>query len=291
MKKSKFLLISLVLLVLLGVSFFSVSVEVKADDDMTDYWGAPILGKVYVDFDNKGIRLYIDRLYGDDVTGELEYAIMRTVNSYQIGGIVVPVHEPYMFGRNYFHTDLLNGKIKELLQYWGEDYVIPETDRVWVYFDVNLQKFVLEWVGSSYWVYWMYRSSELLNDNESYNIGYNDGYDVGYGEGYSEGYDVGNIEGYDVGRTVGYDEGYNEGCSVGYANGYINGYDIGYNDGMLVSEAEAYERGFSDGQKSKLAENNEKFYNGLEKWLVPAIIAVILLGGFVSIAVRKRKEE
>lgn len=286
---------SLVLLVLLSVSLFFVSVEVKADevkaDDMSDYWGAPMLAKVWVDFDGKGIRLYIDKLYGDDVSGELEYAVMRTANSYQIGDRVVPLHEPYMFGRNYFHPDLLNGKIKELLQYYGEDTVIPERDRVWVYFDVNLQKFILEWVGSSYWVYWMYRSYELLNDNESYNIGYNDGYDVGYGEGYSEGYDIGNIEGYNAGRTIGYDEGYNEGVSYGYNNGYINGYDKGYNEGILVGEAEAYEKGYNDGLKNKKAENNEKFYNSLEKWLVPAVITVILLGGFVTIAVRKRKEE
>ena len=45
-----------------------------------------------------------------------------------------------------------------------------------------------------------------------------------------------------------------------------------------------YEEGFQAGQKSKLAENNEKFYNGIEKWLVPAIITVIALGGFVTIA-------
>ena len=68
-------------------------------------------------------------------------------------------------------------------------------------------------------------------------------------------------------------------------------YDRGYTDGVLATESEAYEQGFRDGQKSKLAENNEAFYNGIEKWLVPAIITVIALGGFVSIAARKRREE
>ena len=68
-------------------------------------------------------------------------------------------------------------------------------------------------------------------------------------------------------------------------------YDRGYTDGVLATESEAYEQGFKDGQKSKLAENNEKFYNGIEKWLVPAIITVIALGGFVTIAARKRRDE
>ena len=68
-------------------------------------------------------------------------------------------------------------------------------------------------------------------------------------------------------------------------------FDRGYTEGVLATESEAYEQGFHDGQKSKIAENNEKFYNGIEKWLVPAIITVIALGGFVSIAARKRRDE
>ena len=68
-------------------------------------------------------------------------------------------------------------------------------------------------------------------------------------------------------------------------------YDRGYTDGVMATESEAYERGFKDGEKSKIAENNEKFYNGIEKWLVPAIITVIALGGFVTIASIKRREQ
>ncbi|HEY8390050.1 MAG TPA: hypothetical protein VIL26_03760 [Clostridia bacterium] len=88
-----------------------------------------------------------------------------------------------------------------------------------------------------------------------------------------------------------YDRGYNEGYDEGYDVGYDEGYDVGYEEGILLNQSEAYEEGFKAGQKSKIAENNEKFYTGLEKWLVPAIITVILLGGFVTIAVRKRREE
>ena len=77
----------------------------------------------------------------------------------------------------------------------------------------------------------------------------------------------------------------------GFDDGYDEGYDDGLEEGILTGEPEAYERGFKDGQESKLAQNNEAFYQGIEKWLVPAIITVILVGGFVTIAVRKRREE
>ena len=88
-----------------------------------------------------------------------------------------------------------------------------------------------------------------------------------------------------------YEANYTRGYADGYDDGYNDGYEVGYDDGILVDESEAYEEGFRDGQKSKLAENNEAFYKGIEKWLVPAVITVIVLGGFVTIAVRKRREE
>ena len=77
----------------------------------------------------------------------------------------------------------------------------------------------------------------------------------------------------------------------GFDDGYDEGYDDGFDEGILTGEPEAYERGFKDGQESRLTENNAAFYQGIEKWLVPAIITVIALGGFVSIAVRKRRDE
>ena len=108
---------------------------------------------------------------------------------------------------------------------------------------------------------------------------------------YQDLYYKGYTDGHDSGYTSGYTVGYNKGLSAGENVGYTNGYNAGYTDGVMAAESEAYEQGFIDGQKSKLAENNEKFYSGIEKWLVPAIITVILLGGFVTIAVRKRREE
>lgn len=54
---------------------------------------------------------------------------------------------------------------------------------------------------------------------------------------------------------------------------------------------EAYRKGFIDGQKSVQDAYNDRFYFGMDKWLVPAIITVIVLGGIVTIAVRKRRDE
>ena len=108
---------------------------------------------------------------------------------------------------------------------------------------------------------------------------------------YQDLYYKGYTDGHNSGYTSGYTVGYNEGLSAGETAGYTNGYNVGYSDGVMATESEAYERGFKDGEKSKLAENNEKFYSGIEKWLVPAIITVIALGGFVTIAARKRRDE
>ncbi len=108
---------------------------------------------------------------------------------------------------------------------------------------------------------------------------------------YQDLYYKGYTDGHNLGYTSGYTVGYNKGLSEGESVGYTNGYNVGYNEGILVGESEAYEEGFKAGQKSKLAENNEKFYNGIEKWLVPAIITVIALGGFVTIASIKRREQ
>ena len=81
----------------------------------------------------------------------------------------------------------------------------------------------------------------------------------------------------------GYDDGYDDGYDVGYdealENVSTNDYMLGYNDG------------FKAGEKSKIVQNNEAFYKSIEKWLVPAIITVIVLGGIVSIIAIKRREQ
>ena len=105
---------------------------------------------------------------------------------------------------------------------------------------------------------------------------YNRGYQVGYNKGHLNGWGDGWLTGYVDGRT----------------EGYLEGYEDGYDEGIKLKDdyMKGYNDGFKDGEKSKIAQNNETFYKSIEKWLVPAIITVIILGGIVSIIAIKRKQ-
>ena len=105
----------------------------------------------------------------------------------------------------------------------------------------------------------------------AYGEGYDDGFDDGDSNGYNRGYDWGYEDGKIDGIDIGYDDGYNDGESDGYDLGYQkavdNTYDVIYDD--------IYKIGYKDGQKTGM---NNKFYSGLEKWIVPAIIVVLFFG-------------
>ena len=280
MKKLKIVCFSLMTIFLLFFGVFSVGVKVKANP-LQDYWGAPESAKDFYDFDGKGIRLYIYSLYGDDVSGELSYAVMSPIRDYYFNDGELEAAYVYQFGRNFFSVDLLNNYISGALQYYGSGFTIPESDRMYVCFYPWVQRFYSEFRGPTieYAVY--------LLEYGYYN-GYDVGFDYGREDGLQDGYDYGYNYGYDIGYDVGYDEGYIEATELVYDEAYYEG----YLDGLYISECgPIYEQGLKDGQESKLAENNAAFYQGIEKWLVPAIITVIALGGFVTIAARKRRDE
>ena len=69
---------------------------------------------------------------------------------------------------------------------------------------------------------------------------------------------------------VSFDRGYDNGYDKGYDKGYDEGYDVGFDDGFAGDTGKA-------------------FLLNLHKWIVPAIIVVIILGGFVTI-IQKRKD-
>lgn len=102
-----------------------------------------------------------------------------------------------------------------------------------------------------------------------------DAQDTGYGYGLEDGYDVG----YDEGYT----DGVQEGNSSGYQTGYNNGYNEGYGEGILLTEEEAYENGYQKG-------STDSFLAGFQKWIVPAIIIVLIGGGVISIIAMKRRD-
>lgn len=123
-------------------------------------------------------------------------------------------------------------------------------------------------------------------------------YDAGFREGYSAGYDAG----LDMADENAYNEGYNDArltygkkiddiwytASEWGSEQYNEGYNDGLGDGALLNDEEIYNDGYNKGLNEG---RNDKFYSGIEKWLVPAIIVVIVLGGVLSIAVKKKEGE
>jgi len=132
---------------------------------------------------------------------------------------------------------------------------------------------------------YIYQLGYITGQDESSNNAsnaYQDGYEAGIrtAEGQLE-------SEYQRGLQNGFADGYD----VGLNKGYQRGFDDAYNE--IISSDEytlGYDNGFKDGEKSRLAQNNQSFYSGIEKWLVPAIIVVIVLGGIFSIASFKRRE-
>lgn len=137
-----------------------------------------------------------------------------------------------------------------------------------------------------YYLTTIFNYFKTANDSDIYDNGFTTGYSIGYNAGYSKGYNDGYTAGYNYGISVaegdsGYADGYGQGLIDGsglptaedmYDFGYSEGYDIGFDEGAALP-------------------NDQRFYRGIEKWLVPAIIVVIFLGGAVTIIARKRKEE
>lgn len=136
-----------------------------------------------------------------------------------------------------------------------------------------------------------------------------DSYDYRYSIGYQRGREIGDetadrafSEGYEAGIKYaeglleseyqrGFSDGNDEGFTDGFNQGFLEGFNEAYSEIVESTEYElGYNNGFKDGEKSKIVQNNESFYNGIEKWLVPAIITVIILGGIVSITALKRRE-
>jgi len=112
--------------------------------------------------------------------------------------------------------------------------------------------------------------------------------DDAYNSGYRDGYTAGKAVADERAYGQGYIEGWNEGFDEGYDRGYNKAYEeINLNEEYMLG----YQDGFKAGEKSKIAQNNETFYKSIEKWLVPAIITVIVLGGIVSIIAIKRREQ
>lgn len=73
-------------------------------------------------------------------------------------------------------------------------------------------------------------------------------------------------------EQTGYNKGYNEGASDWYNSGFTNG----YNSGLQVTNSELYDEAYQQGAR-------DKFMANFDKWIVPAIIVIMFLGGFISV--------
>ena len=139
--------------------------------------------------------------------------------------------------------------------------------------------YVAEWNDVAYVGY-----GDLL---EIYQDAWWNGYDKGYDEGSDYGYGLGVSESYDVGKADGKTEGYNEGredFGIFYNGQWRDATyygDIRFNEGTQVADQEIYDNGYLEGSK-------DIFLSNFDKWIVPAIFIVIVVGGFF--ALRGRRE-
>lgn len=167
--------------------------------------------------------------------------------------------------------------------------------------------------------YDLYVQVETLVDNA-----HDDGYATGYSTGFTNGAQLTYAEAFAVGRQKGRNDVFVEGSqfygftladSFDYQRGlanylasagdavataiYNNGFDGYFHDGtglaldetlshsyllgILAGDEASYDRGYIDG-------GNNSFAAKLDTWIVPAIIIVLFLGGFISIISWKRRK-
>ncbi len=113
------------------------------------------------------------------------------------------------------------------------------------------------------------------------------------------------LDGYFYGFGLGVEKGYNDGAlDYGFrlqdgtlltAIEYLermrtdiedDAYYQGWLAGLSESNQSSYNKGYDEGYKDGGA---DKFYSGLEKWIVPAIIVVLIGGGTLAMLARRRR--
>jgi hypothetical protein len=173
MKKSKFLLLSLILIFFLGFTLVFVPVGVKAasdgelDIDIEEFWvgiSLPLSAMNYYEEDGKGIRFYVEQVAEIELEG----------TTYRVAG--VSSVEDYFFNDGYIYShfrypilyQFCSDALISVFNYYFDIYEfpseIPKFDRLLVIWDVDQQMFV----GPDYLFYCI---------DESYDEGYDAGYD------------------------------------------------------------------------------------------------------------------
>lgn len=213
---------------------------------------------------------------------QISYSLLDMVENqvYEYKGIVDGMYV-FQQGFNFYQVPTTEGilfrnEISGLLDFTTT--LKPGNYYTWV---AALNAFYLSARTPDYIYYKGYETGRA-ETSESASNAYRDGYEAGsrYAEGLLE-------SEYQRGLQNGYASGYDDGLNKGYQDGFNDAYD------EIIASDEytlGYENGFKDGEKSRIAQNNQSFYSGIEKWLVPAVIVVIVAGGIMSISVLKRRE-
>ena len=108
-----------------------------------------------------------------------------------------------------------------------------------------------------------------------------------------------------IATGIGFDEGYEEGLldadtsgsavitQYYYDGGFADARELygDYDGTEWLTFDDGYDIGYSYGTSATVNQSQINFYDDFEKWIVPAILLVILLGGFTTIYVQKRRGE
>ena len=240
------------------------------------------LGDVYelIDEPTPGILIIVEFIKPAD--RQIFYTLDDMVDGqvYEYKGIV---ENTYVFqqGFNFYRVNMEGVVFKNSIEGEYSFETILKPGNKYVYISV-FGDTRFEFVGSADFDYARgFRDAQDIGEGqryESYRSGYEDGMRLAEGLLESE-----------------YQRGFQNGSETGYLNGKNEGYQKGFDDAYneIISSDEytlGYNNGFKDGEKSKIAQNNQSFYSGIEKWLVPAIIVVLVVGGIMSISALKRRE-
>lgn len=131
--------------------------------------------------------------------------------------------------------------------------------------------------------------------NTNFRYIYNLSWSAEYQAGYSEGYQAGESAGYDNGFEAGLEEATTEAYNEGKADGILQGRTEIITNGSEAynyDETNSYDfnAGLTAGRQQNVNAGMTNFMTDFDKWIVPAILIVLILGGFIAVANRKRSE-
>ena len=250
-----------------------------------------------------GSKYGLTPMFSSSLPSYINYSIYNDFDPSEYKGAVNKHVIKYRLDFRGNYSMLLNDYIYDIV-YSFEVVYESEID----YFDeidsIIIKKgYIIHWYDTSEMEeYKLYTPSSVFDNLVQFQLRKIDNYENGYDDGWDDGWNVGHVGGYYTGYNVGYDLGYNEGLDEGYDQGYgighDEGYGVGYADGYEIGRAETYEQdyeqgyeqGYQDGEKSKIAKNNEIFYNRIAIW-IPVAITVVALASIISIFKFKKNEE